>query len=555
MNNGKFVSITEIPSLENITIRDAQKLFNAIKANGIIIGGYYDDNRWICSDERVTCTIDFNFNTNDYDNHFSFLGISADEMVHHLKAYALSSIGKLIIHTIQSIIREIKYVLQGKTNNYIDIDGHGQFSFMNHICEFFSLLPYNDSIDIEKFNCFQEQLNDAEESFELSNESGAQRKLASFDSYFKFHEILDRFWKTASSEQKIFSFPVYLWWKLSGVIPMRPMEFILTPRNCLNAINGETYIKIRHTRLKGPGGNVSYKIDSDYEIVSYSLSADLAETIRWYIEETNAYYANDLNTLFCANTHYSQWGRCVPYCSRYFTYANMSTCLRYFYTQIIEDEYKYTVIYDRKSSYLRENEINYLHLGDTRHLALINMIAQGATPVVTMMLAGHKDINITSHYYSNITQYIECKTYRQYKALQKGQEKYTLSVNKNLPPIKQFTLLDNHGRCYSSKYANGNYEDCENVAGPNGELGYCESCDYYFSDDIGLHDRRDRYQQKIQEECQLLSNIVNKVRHNRGEREDIIQVLLNLRSAEYSYQKYIEEKVEREMYHGTEEKN
>ncbi len=146
-------------------------MFNAFKEKGIITGGFYDENRWLLFDERVTCTIDFAFNQDIYKKQFSFLGISAEDMIFHIKAYVLCIIGSYIITSIQSIIREIKYVLEDESGVYTEGDGHGQYAHMNNVCEFFSLLPYPDGIDMEQINSFQERLYEAEETIEARQEN------------------------------------------------------------------------------------------------------------------------------------------------------------------------------------------------------------------------------------------------------------------------------------------------------------------------------------------------------------------------------------------------
>ena len=60
--------------------------------------------------------------------------------------------------------------------------------------------------------------------------NGGQRKLASFDTYFRFGDIVDRFWKETEDEsEKLFYFPIYLWWKVSG------RTSTAAARVCLNA--------------------------------------------------------------------------------------------------------------------------------------------------------------------------------------------------------------------------------------------------------------------------------------------------------------------------------
>ena len=41
----KFIEITEIPSLDRVSPRDAHKAYNAFMEKGIIVGGCFDDNK------------------------------------------------------------------------------------------------------------------------------------------------------------------------------------------------------------------------------------------------------------------------------------------------------------------------------------------------------------------------------------------------------------------------------------------------------------------------------------------------------------------------------
>lgn len=104
--------------------------------------------------------------------------------------------------------------------------------------------------------------------------------------------------------------------------------------------------------------------------------------------------------------------------------------------------------------------------------------------------------------------------------------------------------LDNGGRCFSEDVAKGNYTNCYKVMGPGGEVGFCKNCEYYKDDSNTFSDQKDLYVNKIENECRLLDEIVKKVRKEKGDIEDIIQVVLRLRDADYSYQQYLMEKME-----------
>ena len=67
----------------------------------------------------------------------------------------------------------------------------------------------------------------------------------------------------------------YLWWKITGVIPLRPREFLLTSRNCLCKDRDEYFLTLRRNNLKGSSSSkiVKYKIEEDYFDTTYQIVA------------------------------------------------------------------------------------------------------------------------------------------------------------------------------------------------------------------------------------------------------------------------------------------
>ena len=143
---------------------------------------------------------------------------------------------------------------------------------------------------------------------------------------------------------------MYLWWQISGVIPLRPREFILTPRNCLQNREDGWYLTLRRNQLKGSNKKVTYKIEDDYITVQYHIPDKLADEIIKYIDFTKEYEATELKTLFITDTHYHQWNQKKHSNSRYFTYINMNCVMRYFFHDIIEEKYGLKIVYDREIS-------------------------------------------------------------------------------------------------------------------------------------------------------------------------------------------------------------
>lgn len=541
----KHIEILAIPELDEITIKEARRIFFAYREKDIISQSRFDDDIWDLNNETSGYHFNFEIDSNRFKKFGKELHLTEDEFKEYLKTYIICRMGDLELGSLRRLIHDIKKVVHSDVSDTDSLLEVCTSETVGRVSEFFAMLPEE---------CREEELSDllvmfdeVEERSQIGN-VGKQRGLATFESYFRFDEIIKRFWDESNDEdEKLFFFPVWMWWNISGVLPLRPCEFVVTPRNCLNEIDGKYTLTVRRNRKKGTGKSKSYKISSDYELNRYSIPERLAKEIQWYLEATKDLPEEDTHTLFVTGTHYAMWERQAPYTSRLFSYMNLRTCLRYFFKMIVEDRYGYRVLYNNDGQALPNDKcIEYLHLGDTRHIALINLIAEGATPMVAMMLAGHDNPEMSSHYYSNITQLIECRTYRQYKKQIKGQQNYVLSKKKNTLPAKKSIPLGCGGRCYSEKVTNGDFCDCYKVVGPAGEVGFCKNCEFYRDNSKSFSDMKDIYKNKIENECHVLEEVVKKVRSGKGEPEEIISVILRLRDSDYSYRQYLLEKMEEE---------
>lgn len=62
-----------------------------------------------------------------------------------------------------------------------------------------------------------------------------QRTLANYQSYFKFDRYLQEFWKIAAGAERLLYFPVYFWWELTAILPLRPIECVVNSTRLLAA--------------------------------------------------------------------------------------------------------------------------------------------------------------------------------------------------------------------------------------------------------------------------------------------------------------------------------
>lgn len=539
-----FESSLLIQNIDNSCINKAKEMFQEYKSRGIIKEGSFEDNVWHCTDEYANVNLDFCFDKFSYKRFYEHVfSMCFEDFINYVKVYITYMIGELVLDTLRNLINDLSKLVTTDINKLHYFSGEVYFIHPNRIISFLSMLP--ETSDPEQMDRLLNVIEQMEEYLITYTSSRSKRLLASFDSYFLFNDIINDYWNMElDKKDRLFYYPLYLWWQITAVIPLRPREFILTPRQCLNQQKDGWYLTLRRNHLKGSGRKVSYKVDEDYFKVEYRIPDKLAEEILKYIELTHEFESTELDTLFVTDPHYKKWKQKKHSNSRYLTYINLSCIMRYFYCEVIGGIYNLQIIYNREMNHLEKGCIQYIYLGDTRHLSMINIIAEGGTPVLAMLLAGHENIEMSSHYYSNITTLIECRTYKQYRQVLKGNVSYELSIDKQpIMNIKEFSLLEADGKCYSAAYKNGKYCDCKKVAGPTGEIGYCPNCIYY-SDSKGEKFVNDdgRYKRKIEDDCKYLSEIINRVRLNNGSNEDILQAMLRLQSSTYTYQQYLEEK-------------
>lgn len=518
-------------NLANLTDVEIYQLFRVYSENGTILNKRFDDRKWKTTDEYQVCNLSFEINLDDYKEYEDNLGIDINSFVKYLKTYILCKLGEYELSSFRQFLCDIRKIIKLHFDDFSnDIEDIKNPELLKLI-DFFRSLPRNSNS--ESFEYIIESL---ERNIKFQ-EYGKARNLAVFDSYFAFNDLIHRFWRESQDkDEKLFFFPVWFWWRLSAVIPMRPREVVLTPRNCLRK-NGDLWnLSIRKDKQKGNEKKNYYQIDRDYELFNFTITEDFANDINWYLENTKDYPNNNLNTLFTTFTHYKRWERCAPYTSRYFTYINLNTCLRYFFEFIVRDYYGYFLV-DEERKHLKTNEIQKFCLGDTRHLSMIGLIFSGAPITVAQTLAGHDSLEIGAHYYSNVNSFIETQTYRNYKKLPCG-ERFTIAEYQKPVVIDSYTPVKG-GKCYSKKYAEGNFDDCLACLGPECEIGHCQSCRYFRTNGRIFNNKKTEYEAKINNGVKTLQYAVKSVRQAKGYEEDISKEIFKLKSIADEYRQYL----------------
>lgn len=505
---GGYDRYLHIKSMDGETMSKAEGIFSFYQEKHVILSGRLEDNLWELSDERTKIRLCFSISEPLFHkNAMPWIGCGFACFRSAVKAYALFKMGSLSLRTLCGVVNTLRRLGE------MDFDGAaGIKRNAGHAAELLGMVPgYSTERDA------------AIEALEENNAAsgrrhGGQRALADFRSYFRFHDELAKFWKAAGEAEKLFYFPLYLWWNLTAVLPLRPTEFLMTPRECLSVQEAGDCMSVRRTRLKG-GAKLTYTIEGDFDVKKYPVSRELAGEIRWYMEMTDRMTASPVGALFRreACTLYKRWDKGTAVDTAY-NYSNLSNALKIFRQEVLPGR----------------DDIAEIHLGDTRHIAMMNLVISGGSPSVCMELAGHGDIDISSHYYANMAGLVECATYEMYRKGKKGSMAAIKGSREySMVPAGGHTRIKD-GWCCSDARMERRVDDCIMAVSPAGEIGDCKSCRYFRADRQGVElDFYDpvRGKEAVDADSWFLMYMVEAVRQGIGRQEDIRSAMLRLQQS------------------------
>lgn len=490
-----------VDAIDAETIKKAKDIFERYRRNGVITGGEFRDDAWPVTDEKSRTWIRFDYSDDDFNLHAqSWMGCTARCYRDAVKAYVLFHLGS---RTLASLREMAFHLCRTASSDFPGEDGFGPESAL--VSELLQLIPGHST----ERNAAIELLEDCAAVQRIRH--GSQRKLLDFKSYFRFHDALDTYWPGAEEKDRLFYFPMFLWWKLTAVLPLRVTEFLMLPRECIGEEKDGYRITVRRTRMKGGNALMGYRIDSDYEKKTYPVSAEIAKEILWYKDATAQMEQPPIDSLFV----------CGPYRKRHrmsgatiFGYECLKSTKEDFYKDVLADQ-----------------DIPAVHLGDTRHISMMNLIISGGSPRLCMELAGHTNIGMSSHYYSNMTELVKCSTYELYRKNRKGTSAaiHGSSIY-SLSPLEGLTEIPG-GWCSSQKRRVKDVDDCLKAMNAIGEIGDCKSCRFFRRDRQGMYlDFYDTEQgrQKAEADSWFLMHMMEAARQGIGCKESISRAILRL---------------------------
>lgn len=493
---------------------EAEAKFEAYRREEIILSGW-NDKKWIISNEKQQYKICFN------RKEFQVRKVCKDytDFTNNLKIFVMLRIGTCAMEHIRTMVT---YIVDETINSQFyqavicPSDKNHGFPLMYYV-EWLELLPVVDPDYLQL--CKQELTAVRNRNAELKTQK-QPTTLCEFQSYFKFDWMIREYWEhSASKEERALYWPLYLFWIITTIIPMRVSEFCVMDRNCIKEENGKFYLTIRRSRMKGHGLKIyTYKIKGDYYECTYEITQWVYDCI-WDYRELTKNEPHLCELLFSARFMAALEGReeKMKRPDRLFVKDDLGHLMDRFYEDVVVGHYGYRVVTenDLKSRYVKEDdssmelepeETMMVQPRHTRHLAMINLIMRGCNPIIIKEFSGHADAAVSAHYYGNISKVIRCASKTFYdRARNRDRNTVVFDFETNaaayLPSGTKGAIPLDHGLCCSPTFISGRIEDCIPV---NGD---CLRCSFLRRTDI-LDSEISAQEEKVDAEIRFVMELL-----------------------------------------------
>lgn len=435
------------------TVNDSKKLIKVLEEESLagdlefVKKLDFEENEWIFWN-GITGTsevMDFSF----VEDSFAFVKhVDVTVLTNVLKCWVLHRLttDELTPTSVDTYLKHITEALI-KTNGFC-IGG------ADHYCEFIKSLNLSDGskrqkiISVLNFLSFYDELDSEYEYtpqlFRLLNNlkvTSKSRTIPSGLHILKFSNILEHFFNNVekSSEKYIRFLPLLLWWKITTVIPLRPFEFCAIKPDCLDYEGEEEKRKcyLLLPRLKVSKKKKKY-LNKKQLVSKICIPKDIESLINEYNEAIKGFNHDNRKTLI-SRLVYDKTNSVSSHNLKRdnvaFLTPDLSSLIKAFYSEIIKNVYGLTSTHlppiGRKSKKKKENnkyDLIRVRSIDTRHIAFINMLAQGWSKPEIARFGGHHILETQESYQNHREYWIEEET-------QKMMEKFRLGV-KISPTIK-----------------------------------------------------------------------------------------------------------------------
>jgi integrase len=374
-------------------VQQATEILDEQKTKNLMFAGDFESDEWhfIC-DTRHT-KVYFNFKATR--EKLKFLDANSDRLILSLKCWIATLIPA---RSLESIRKYYKYVedflsfsrvfdekILERTQLYLTYECDDRMRW-NLCVPTLNFIDFYEEIDTEQL--FKKMLVDIKKDIDIEKVGGMVRKLPPAQDVLVFSWIVENFFaqQNNSDDNYLRYYPIYIWWSLSNLIPMRPSEFCDIARDALSKENGRCYIRLPRLKQK----DNYHKIQVVDKI---AIPQTIYEQLQDYIAITDAFgQTATLISYSSIRTRKATEGK--EYLNNRFRHGNFQFLLDDFYDRVIDNVYQ--MEYTQR-----------LRPGDTRHFAFLNLMRQGYHPVEIARLGGHTSLQAQYHYQQHMEYWVD----------------------------------------------------------------------------------------------------------------------------------------------------
>ncbi|MDN4871799.1 integrase [Bacillus cereus] len=405
----------------------------------------FQEDIWFLKDRFANIT--FNFKLNLKEQH---------KFNVPLKCYVLQKkeggINTTSIQTSLNYIKESIELTQGFSNNfdgleeYIASQGYRKRQKLSiaviEFLKFFSVESSEEIVDICSEYTYSER---------------TVRSLPKFYDILVFDEILRLFFSSCSFEEKLKYYPLLLWWNITKVIPLRPIEFYNLSNNCNFKKSDGSYWITLPRRKQQPSNNEEIEVTDTIQI-----NKEMYCLISKYKEDTFDFSGNEY--LLSFNLYKNFFDNGLPSALKFIDRSKFNRILTSFYKNIIEKQYNIS-------------DLEQIKPGDTRHLAFCNMMLQGFNMLSIARIGGHKTLRQQLHYHAHLDHLAESAVHiLAKKHKNRSIRSSALSLNRDVELRSKIYNKTDFKKIYEVEFG---YCTDEPSQCKVGDCRYCEF--YYFS--------------------------------------------------------------------------
>jgi hypothetical protein len=217
----------------------------------------------------------------------------------------------------------------------------------------------------------------------------------------KFSMVVEDYFRRELSDHEYRKYlPIYLWWNITTIIPLRISEFCDINRRRLPEEKDGYYLKLPRKKQN----------DRRIQVIDQILiPKDLGESINKYIERTEIYGKSSTLISYKSIPKSNLFDSKIDKNS--FHSTTMRNLLNDFYEKVVFKQYGFKHL-DEKINVVESDPTNKIinrkiRANDTRHFAFLNLMTQGYHPVEIARLGGHVSIYSQYHYHQHLEYWVD----------------------------------------------------------------------------------------------------------------------------------------------------